>query len=78
MKRKKSSAYPNATPMVNKTTATYLNWHVINAKPITNIAGKILPRLLKNFLVFVVVKIFLRTNRSARKPEKFELSHRNI
>ncbi len=78
MGRKKNSAYPNATPMVNKTTAAYLIWHVINAKAITNIAGKRVPRLLKNFLVFVVVRIFFRTNISARKPDKFVLNHRNI
>jgi hypothetical protein len=63
--------------MVNRTTATYLIWHVINAKAMANIAGKILPRLLKSFLALVVDKIFLRTIISDRKPVKFILNHRN-
>lgn len=59
-------------------TATYFSWHGTNARPTKNIAGKIFPSILKNFLVCVIVKIFLRTNKSDRKPETIKLNHRAI
>lgn len=66
------------TPIVNKATATYLILHVINANPITNIAGNKLPNMLNNFRVLVLVKIFFRIIISANAPEIFIFSQNII
>ena len=66
----------NVIPIVNKATATYLSLQVINAKPITNIAGNKFPRTLKNFRVCVRVKIFFRIQRSANTPDILILSQK--
>lgn len=55
--------------MVSKPTAIYFVLHVINARAMTNIAGKRFPKILKIFLVRVRVKIPRRMNRSATAPE---------
>jgi len=62
------------TPIVNKATATYLILHVINANPMTNIAGHKFPNTLNNFLVCVLVKVFFRISISAIAPDIFILS----
>jgi hypothetical protein len=59
----------NVTPIVNKATATYFILQVINAKPITNIAGNKFPKTLKTFLVCVRVRIFFRISISAATPD---------
>ncbi len=61
----------NVTPIVNKATATYFILHVINAKPMTNIAGNKFPKTLKTFLVCVRVNIFFRISISATIPDIF-------
>lgn len=66
------------TPIVNKATARYLSLQVINANPITNIAGNKFPSTLNTFLVFVLVKIFFRIIISAKAPEIFILSQNII
>jgi hypothetical protein len=76
--RNEKCAHLNATPIVNKITATYFSRHVIKAKPITNSAGKRFPIILNNFLVFVVVNKFLRMSISAMKPDKFIFNHKTI
>ena len=68
--------YVNVTPMVNKATATYLSLQVINAKPMTNMAGHKFPRTLKSFRVCVRVKIFFRIQRSANAPDILMLSQK--
>ena len=59
----------NVTPIVNRTTAMYFVLHVINPRPMTNIAGRRFPRTLKIFLVSVRVKVLFRMNISAITPE---------
>ena len=63
------NSYVNVTPIVNRATATYLILHVINAKPMTNIAGNRFPKTLKTFRVCVRVNISFRINISATKPD---------
>jgi hypothetical protein len=65
-------------PIVNKVTATYLSSHVINARPITNIAGNKFPNTLKSFLVCVLVNVFFRMSTSAIAPDTFILSQNMI
>ena len=68
----------NVTPIVNRTTAMYLVLQVINAKPMTNIAGRRFPKTLKSFLVRVRVKIPLRINISATTPETLIFNQNKI
>ena len=70
--------YVNVRPMVNKATAIYFSLHVINAKPMTNIAGNKFPNTLNTFRVCVLVKIFFRINISAMTPDRLILSQNII
>jgi hypothetical protein len=75
---KKMNPYVKVTPIVNKPTATYLSLHVINAKPMTNIAGNRFPNTLNSFLVCVIVKVFFRISISAITPDILILSQNMI
>lgn len=70
--------YPKVIPIVKNVTARYLNSHVMKANATMNTAGKHVPRQLKNFRVFVIVKICFRTIVSDSRPVILIVNQRQI